>query len=252
MKAKGGRSRFLTRSYARVSILAAVGVVALLVGTAAATPVAAGTTTVTYVAPYSGTEYTVLILEPTGCGLGVSLPVLPLFDLTDGVALESAGATAHSCGSANSTLYVEAAAGVTSGTFTTKAGAHHLTANWDLDLSARLSVTHGSSGSARAEFAVFFEFLLFDRTSGTTMYQNSYPDLYDIITSGTYSHSYPQVSESVYLNATLDKGHSYAFEAVALIVVTVFVKDVSSSASASVNLGSGSKGATLTSVTDEW
>ena len=250
MSARSPESRWRGRSSIGLGISAAVALVVLLVGNAAAAPVTAKKTSVTDEAPYSGSEYTVLIIEPSGCGTGVSLPVLPYFDLSTGIALESVGATAVSCGSANSTVYAESAAGLVSTSFKAKAGTDTVTSSWLLSFSVDLVATHGTgTEAAHAEFAVFLEFELLDVTTNSVIYQSNYPELYDEITTGTYTHTYTDIPETVDIYSSLVKGQMYEYEAVALAAVLVFVTPGSDSASASVTMGSGAEGATLSSLT---
>jgi hypothetical protein len=247
VKAKDASSRGTGRSRAAAWVAAAVGLVVLLVGSASAAPVSSTVLAVVHSAPYTGTLDDTFVGEPTGCGISANFPVLPFFNLTMGQALESVKASAHSCGAANSTVYLQSAAGFTSTSFTASNGLHHLTSNWVLNFSANLSAIRGTGSQvARAMFAVYLEFELFDRTSGFTFYQSNYPELFG---SGTSSVTYPEVRETVFLNATLVKGHSYEYEVEVLVAVEVFVTNGNSRASASVNLGSGGRNALLTSVT---
>ena len=242
----GSRGRYRTS----LGIGAAVFLVTLLVGGASAAPAPPSVSSVIHHAPYTGTLDDTFIGEPTGCGISANFPVLPFFNLTMGEGLESVKATAHSCGSANSTVYLQSATGFTSTAFTTTTGIHHLTSNWVLNFSASLSAKPGGGGQeARANFAVYLEFELVDKTSSATFYQSNFPELFAIATSGGFSQSYPQVHDTVYLNASLVKGHSYVYEVEALVAVEVFVTHGTSSASATVNMGSGGRGALLPSVT---
>jgi hypothetical protein len=235
--------------FAGTWILAALGIAILLVGTPSATAAVSPAGTSVHTAPYSGAESASFIGEPIGCGGSLSLPVLPYLNMTSGQAFESIQTSAKSCGTTNTTVYLESATGFTSTPFTTSAELHRLSANWMLNFTVKLVAKPGASQSARAQFAVYFEFQLIDRTTETMYYQNNYPELYSIVSSGTYSHTYTSVSESVYLNATLVKGHSYEYVVQALAAVEVFVMHGTSSASASVNMGSAGRNAFLASVT---
>ena len=250
MSARATQTSWRQRTGLGLGISAGVALVVLLVANATAAPVSAKTSTVTDAAPYSGTEYTSLIIQPSGCGTGATLPVLPYFDLDTGIGFESIGATAASCGSENSTVYAESAAGFVSTAFKAKAGTDTLTANWVLNFAVDLVATHGSgTEAAHAEFAVFLDFELIDTTTNSMVYQSNYPELYDLITSGSYVHTYSAIPETVDIYSSLVKGQMYEYEAVAYAAVLVFVTPGANSASATVTMGSGGEEATLSSLT---
>ena len=227
-----------------------LGVVILLVSTAAASAGAATATTVTYKAPYSGAETTLFGGASSGCGISATFPVYPSFNATNGHALESVKLTAHSCGAANSSANIEATAGFTSATFAPTAGFHHLTANWVLKFSVSLAATPGGGAQQATAFYDVYEGLqLEDLTTGTTVFQNYSPFWSLSISTGTYAQSFSKVHLSTYLNTTFVTGNSYRFYTYVTTYPNVFVTTGSSSASASVNLGSGGKDAVLSSVT---
>jgi hypothetical protein len=245
----GARSKWRARAGVGAGVAGTFVLVVLLVGTTSAVPLTTAATASTVGAPYSGTVETGFLGNPLGCGIGADFPVLPFFNLTSGQALASVKATAHSCGSTNASVYLQSNAGFTSASYKTTTGVHHLAAHWLLTFSVSLSAKPGTAGHAvRAQFAVYFQFELFDRTTGLTYYQGNYPEIYDTVTSGTYSHTYTKLSESVFLNATLIKGDSYEFEAQAVIAVESFVGPGTGTASASVTMGSGADQALLSSV----
>lgn len=251
----GNRLGWGRRAAGGLAVAAAIGVALLFIGSAAATPVSAAAASMTDKPPYSGLEASndFGLLSGSGgpiCGVAESFVLAPFFNMTTGHANESVKATAHSCGPGTSWASPEEAAGFDSSNFTTTSGMHHIKATWVIDLSAKLVATPGSpSQSAESYFIVDTQLYLLDLTNASVFDQANYPFLVFSITSGTYSHTYPKVVQTVFLNATLAKGHIYEFGVFVYLDVYASVSPGTSSASASANMGSGGRNAFLSSVT---
>ena len=251
-RGKGVRSRWRGRSLAGAWVAAAVGVVLMFVGSAAAASTAATATPVTYKAPYSGTEFDDLwdYLGGSGgpiCGVAGTFPVLPFFNLTTGYANESVKATAKSCGTGTNFAEPEALAGFESNSITGVSGLRHVKASWVWDFSVKLVAAPSTGSSAEAYFVVGGSIYLYDETNGSIWFSN-FPTVDNFISSGTYSHVYKD-HESMYVNATLNKTHSYDFVVEVWIGLEAEVSPGTSTASAAVNMGSGGRSAFLVSVT---
>ena len=251
---KAGKMEALPKRFGRVSgglgIAAAMVVVLLFVGSAAAAPAISAASTVTYKAPYSGAAYGTINDYSTGCGVAMSAPVLPVMNLTSGYAFESVKASARSCGGQNGTGNVQAVESFFSSTFnaTTK-GLHRWTSEWVANFSVKLKATPGGpTQPAMAGFAVNANFQLIDTTNGSEFFPSTVPIVELYISTGTYSHSYAHLHQVVQLNVTLAKGHTYLFIAEMSIYVYVAVSPGASTASASVNMGSNGRNAFLESV----
>jgi hypothetical protein len=227
-----------------------IGVALLFVGNAAAAPLTNAKYAGTNKAPYSGREYGDVFDDDTGCGTSIAVPVLPIFNLTTGYANESVQETAHSCGSHNASAEVEAEAEFITTSFTVTTGLHHVTINWVADFSVKLAASPGSSGTQAAEggFAEFENAELLDLTNGSAFYSSNVPSVTVYIQSGTYSHVYPHVHQTGYINATLTSAHSYELIVDVVASVYVFATPGSSSASASMNMGSAGRDAVLSSI----
>jgi len=237
-----------------LGLAAAIGVALLFVGSVAAAPVATAAASVTYRAPYSGTEASneFGLLSGSGgpiCGVAEYFPLAPFFYLYAGVANESVKATAQSCGPGTSFASPEAMAGFDSANFTTTSGTHHIKATWNFDLSVKLVATPGSpSQTANAYFFLSTQAYLIDLTNGSLFNQDNSPYFTHEITSGTYSHHFSKIVLSTYVNATLVKTHSYELGVFEYLNVYASVSPGASSAYAFVNMGSGGRSAALVSV----
>ncbi|MGC2035565.1 MAG: hypothetical protein WA761_09010 [Thermoplasmata archaeon] len=199
--------------------------------------------------PYSGTENGYVSDTLSGCEISASTPVLPFFNLTTGHATESAKVAARSCGTANSSAFINLVATYTGRPFTPTAGVSHFKQNWVLDLVSKLMVTPGS-GAPYALFSVDLSFQLADLTQGGTS-SGGTVTLSNEIFSGSYSQGHTGLHRSTYYNVTLNATHSYQFVAQIQISVGVFAPPGSNSASAFVNMGSGGRNAFLASITGE-
>jgi hypothetical protein len=239
---------------ASVGLAAVIGVALLFVGSVAAAPVTTAAASVTYRAPYSGTEDSneFGLLSGTGgpiCGVTESFPLAPFFNLTTGLASESVKATARSCGPGTSFASPEAMAGFVSANFTATSGAHHIKATWFLDLWVKLLATPGSpSQTADASFIITTQLYLIDLTNGSLFNSANSPYFTYGITSGAYSHHYSKIVLPLYLNATLVKTHLYEFGVFEYLNVYASVSPGVNSAYALANMGSGGRDAFLASV----
>ena len=233
-----------------LGIAAVLGVALLFVGSAAASPLSVPKYATTDKAPYSGTEAGFVFLETAGCGTTSAVPVLPSFNLTTGYATESVQETARSCGSHNGSAEVEAEAEFLTASFAVTTGLHRITINWVENFSVKLAATKGSSGTQTAEagFAGFENAELVDLTNGSAVQASNVPEITNYIQSGSYTHVYPRLHETSYINATLSSTHSYELIVDVTASVFVFVTPGASSASASMNLGSAGREAQLASI----
>jgi len=233
-----------------LAIAAVVGVAMLFVGSAAASPLTLAKFAVTDKSPYSGTAYGYLFDAIKGCGTTTSVPVLPFFNLTKGRAIESVAETAHSCSTQNGSAEVEAEAEFVSSPFLVTTGLHHVSINWVANFSVKLAASAGSSGSQAAEggFSEFVDAELVDLTNGSAFYPSINPSTSVYIQSGTFSQAYPHVHQTDYINATLSSTHSYELIVDVTASAYVFVTPGTSTASASLNMGSGGRGASLSSI----
>ncbi len=241
----GGRGRALRWA----SMAGAVTVALLFVGSSAAAPLSTTTASPPTRAPYSGTEFGVFLGESSGCGVSATFPVLPFFNLTTGVANGSVKATAHSCGSANSTVFAFEYDEFESAAFRVPStGAYQLKASWVLSFSTTLKATPGAATElASAEFIVEATVEVLNESSGVFT-DGTAPSETHYITTGTYTHSYAKLHKSAFLNLTLVKGYSYAVVALVQISALAASTPGTSSASAAVNMGSSGKDAVLTAI----
>jgi len=239
-----------TRHHAWIAALA--GLVVLFVGNAAAAPMMVAAADARYSAPYTGQGYGSVNDYSTGCGVAMSAPVLPTFNVTTGRTYESVKSTASSCGTQNGTGNVQAIESYFSLPITIhSSGLHKWISQWVADFSVKLAASPGSpSQEAQAGFSENENFELLDLTNGSAFFPTTVPYVSTYISSGTYSIEYSHLHQSVYLNATLAKGHMYEFVAEIYIYVYVLVTPGTSTASAYVNMGSDGRHAVLESVTD--
>jgi len=233
-----------------LAIAAGLGVALLLLGSVAASPLTVAKYAVTDTSPYSGTEYGLVFDEIKGCGTTTAIPVLPFFNLTTGHATESVQETAHSCGSHNGSAEVEAEAEFITSPFTVTTGLYHLTINWVANFTVKLAATPGSSGTQAAEggFAEIEDAELLDLTNGSAFYASNVPSESVYIQSSTFAHAYPHLHQTGFINATLASTHSYEVIVDVTASVYVFATPGASTASASMNMGSGGRGALLSSI----
>jgi hypothetical protein len=231
-------------------VLAALGVVALLLGTATATPAISTGSAVRYVAPYSGTVTISTQPNPSGCNASAKFPVKPSFNLTTGLASVSEKAAASACPPlADSSSTEGASVGFTSSPFTSKGGFQHLKLALTLDFSAKLVASPGSSTqTVWARFYVIASFTVYDQTTSTTLATNSSQQIEVTIYSGTYAHTYSHAHLFSYVNATLVTSDSYYFVAQIEDITTVYMTPGTSTASASLNMGSGGRSGDIASV----
>ena len=239
--------------YARrgLSAIFAVGLAVLLLGLATAAPMSSDTrlTTQKWTKPFSGTSGALFSNVTSGCGVKISVPVQPFFNLTTGKATASAKATAKSCGSANSSAESTLSMGFQSLEFTvSSSGNYHLKATGVLDFRINLTASSGFLQFAGAAYAAGFGFTyLDDRTNGTVFSPTYSSNVSGQNTRGTEATTI-QVTLTAYLNATLAAHHEYLFALGFYISASAFVTPGSSTASASVNMGKSGMHATLSSV----
>ena len=243
------------RSFGRVGFTTIVAALVLVVvlGTAAAAPLAKPAK-VTYKAPFEGTELGVVGVEQAGCDNGASSSVLPSFNLTTGVARESGKDWAKSCGSSNSTVDVGLIANYYGTSFTTSTGSHNLTATWILHLNVSLAATSTALRQlAYASVSVEVTTLVEDETNGTVYSSGATVAIDHLLGADegalTYAHTFSKVVAAASVVANLVKGHTYDLTAEVEVLLETLSMPGSNSATASANMGTGSYGATLRSVT---
>jgi hypothetical protein len=233
-------------------VVAALALVVVLVGSASGAPALAGAgpVTKTWTAPYTASQFGILIASLGGCS-SVGLQVSPFFNVTSGLAYVSDNASARSCPGTNSTVFWEMDAVLESAAFTTTTGVHHVKASWSLNFVVDLAAHRGkTSQNATASYELAASLELVDLTTDTDVIGNITNALFThTIYTGTYSHTYLKDPVTSYFNGTLSKKDRYAFEAYVFNDLDVSVTPGSSSASASVNLGSAGNDAVLKSVT---
>ena len=228
----------------------AVGLVALLAGGAVAAPAASHPSLVSYGPPYTGTTSAVLFGVVSGCGASGGYPVFPGFNLTTGNATSTQKAASKSCGGASTSSSFAAIISFETLAFTTTAGLHHIKAVWTLRYTVSLAATPGPTGqSASASYSVQLSLYLYDRTNGTTFFQNHTVIVSSAITTGAYTHVFAGLKKTVYLNATLVAGHSYQIQAEISASAATSVSALGSTSSAMLNMGSAGKAGTMTSLT---
>jgi hypothetical protein len=244
-KSRSIQFRWRTRVFRAAPSVVAVAVMVLFVGGATASPVPTSSATALK-APYSGYAVGELTASDGGCGRSLSIPVLPAFNLTTGIANESAATSAHSCGTADSYISVELLAGLESATFTGKGGLQHLKATWVLTLTAKVKDAPGPSPQfVTAGFVVSGLLYIIDLTNGTEWTSSSPSVSYIFTGAGSLSHTYSKVHVTAYLNATLKASHTYSYAVLVATSVGVNLTPGTCAGSASVNMGSGGKSASL-------
>jgi hypothetical protein len=228
----------------------AIGAVALVVGSASGAPTVTSATAVRYTAPYSGEEEGNIFEGFSGCGVAASVPSEPFFNLTTGLGYGKVKETARSCGSTASSTYADVAPELLSSGLPPTSGLHHLRANWKLTFSVNLSANPANATQqASAGLFVVVEIGLLDMTTGKAIYRDVLPTtLEETISSGSFSQTYSNVRESVYLNTTLNGTNQYTFETDFEVGIYLSVSPGSSTASGLVNMSSGLKAADLVSV----
>jgi hypothetical protein len=232
--------------------IAAVAVAIFLIGTAAGAPAPTvrAAASKSWSAPYTnGTQFGILFGSTGGCS-SVGLSVSPFFNTTTGHGFLASNASARSCPGGNSSALWEMDAVLESPVFTTTTGAHHLRVNWSLSFAVNLSAHRGGvhqNASAYYEVGAFVQ--LVNTTTDTDVAGVEYQPIFtDALYSGTYSHAYHKVAVTSYFNATLSKTQHYVWEAYVYCDLFTFVTTGSSSAFASVNVGSGGNTAVVKSV----
>ncbi len=241
----GGRGRALRWA----SMVGAVAVALVFVGSSAAAPLSTTRASPPTRAPFSGTEFGIFTGESSGCGVASTFPVLPFFNLTTGVANGSVKATARSCGSTNSTVFSFEIDEFESAAFRVPStGTYQLKASWVLSFATTLKATSGAvSEYAAAEFIVTATVEVLNVSSGAYTYGTDSSETHSI-TTGTYTHTYVKLHTSAFLNLTLDKADQYNVLTFVEITALADTTPGTSSASALVNMGSSGKDAILTSI----
>lgn len=229
-----------------IAAFAAVAVVAfvLTAASAAATPIAAVST---HKAPYSGEANQIAFWANQGCGTTFSLKKLPELNLTMGTFVGSESASAKTCGSTNGSMFGEIEGSYGAPQFTISAGTYVVATDWLIKDTIDLAAASGAGGITAGSYAVVGAYaLLEDVTNGTTWEFGNASAYYGNSTSAT-SHSY---SYALDFSRTfkLVAGQHYELVTGIYAEVNTFVDGTKSSASASVNLGTSGKKATLSSV----
>jgi hypothetical protein len=241
----GQRGRF-----ASVLAVTSIAVVVLLVGTAAAAPVVARATRITYGPPYSGVAGATTSSTSAGCTTVVNFVVLPFFNLTNGVGKGSVKVAADAClGANNASVLATESTGFAGDSFTiATSGKYHLKVTDAFDYAVSLEANALNGGSAYAAYGVGLGIdYLKDLTNGTSFGGTSTSVVSFSITSGTYNKVLtPHLSG--YLNATLKKGHTYLIGVGFEIEVVAYASIGTSNALASVNMARGGGHSTMLSI----
>jgi hypothetical protein len=227
------------------AVAAATLVVLLLLGaTAAASSVFASTVRT---APYAGAANQDAFWSDQGCNTSFSVSKLPEFSLSKGTFVGREAASATTCGASNSSMFGEIQGSYATSEFTVTNGSYAVAADWAIKDSISLAATSGAGGITAGSYAIVGAYAeLEDVTNGTTWVFGDASTFYLNSTSpSTHSHSY-----ALGFNTTLHLVAGQHYELVTGIYaeVNTFVNGAKSSATASVNLGSSGKKATLTSV----
>ncbi len=229
------------------ALAAAMGAV-LLVGSAAGAPtVTPGTTTGP---PYPGAPFSVFDWAAVGC-VSLKDPVLPNFNGTTGHARVSVSTTTRGCDATNGTSVLVVAPAYQSDPVTQGTGHHNLTGDWTFNFAVNLTVHRASSSqNASAMFQVAVGFNVDDETTGGIL-GGPYSDwvVNHTITHGSWAHSYRNVHATTYINSTYNSTHVYRIYVIVEVIEETSVGPGTSTASVSVNMGTGGRSAFLSSVT---
>ncbi len=238
------------RPVSRYGVAAAVAVaaVALMVGSASASPSALAATT-KYTAPYTGESYSGLELDQQGCGQTATASVLPFLNLTSGKVTADAKTTSKSCGTTNSTVEIILYSDYESASFTGTAGSHNLTAIYSLSLKVNLTAKPGGTGQvAYGYIAVAVGTSIFDETNQTTFSSDNGFQIEAYEESGSYLHTYSALKAESWVEAKLVKSHSYVLGVDLVIYLFSGVTPGTSKASATLTMAGGKDAATLKSI----
>ena len=254
-RSDGDRSR-LGKRHAR-SVTYGSGVAAVLLGLmvlvsplATATPVPAKSVTLT--APYVAQSQAYGFLDGSGCGYTVAFPVAPVFNVTNGVFSGSVKLTEKSCGSDENYAEVELAAYFVGGqSFQVKSnGTYSATVHWTLKYSVSLAGHSGGSGQfGDSGTTVSVSAYLEDTTNETEVLIGGASEQYANSSSPT-THSYTEKLTVTDSTLELVAGHMYFISPNISVYVDTEVSAGKSSASVSVNMGSGGESGTLTSIVE--
>jgi hypothetical protein len=224
----------------------AITIVVLLLAPATASPVRT-LTKFTRTAPYLGNESAAMSGVPHGCGNSISFTP-PFFNVTSGKATEQEKSSSVPCAGQNSsTIFIEYA-GLQTLSFTVTSGKYTIKANWVASFSVKLHVASGTS--TLAPFASYYEWIVAQvfAANGTVYYPSHYSELTKTVTgSGSYSHSYKNVTQSAFVNATLTSGQTYYLMLWIATQVGTWATPGTSSTSASVSMSTATDYATLRS-----
>jgi hypothetical protein len=177
--------------------------------------------------------------------------VPPTFNATTGVGHLSSNGSARSCPGANSSLLWEMNDVLEGPSFPSATGVPDLKASWGLNFAVALAAHRGTAPqNATASYEVEIILPLINRTSNQNLAGTTTSVLHAHgIYAGTDSHTYRKVPVRTEFNTTLSKKAHYAFEAYVYSEISLFASPGSSSASASVNMGSAGNEVVLRSVT---
>lgn len=238
------QSAGIRRALGGAAVVATIVFVVGLLGTAGAAPtsVATNVTPVKYSAPYSGTTGATMNTEAFGCSAVLHFPVQPTFKLSTGQGRASVKADASSCGSTNTSSDAILGYGFLGNAFSpASSGKYHLTVTGKLTFSVSLAASAGSATqSAVAGYSVAVGFDYLQDVTNSTVYTASHNSgVGSEIVSGTYAHSFVNLTLESYLNVTLLSNQSYRFGVGFQVTVYAFATPGTSSASAAVNMATG-------------
>ncbi len=205
--------------------------------------------------PYTGTPQVGTFMSTSGCGGTLAVPSWPNFNLTTGLGIESANATANHCPDLSGTdsAGILSYLGYNGSAFTqTKTGSHSVIAQLSFSWKAVTKAKAGSSTqSADASISVYAIVELVDQTNQTTPATGLVFVLSMYVTSGSTTSSKTGVLFNATSNsAKLVKNHHYSIEVIVYVDVSASVTAVGkSTASAGLNLATGGDDFKLVSVT---
>lgn len=231
----------------------ALAVTAVFLAPAVAGAPHPGTVT-TYRAPYAGYALTASAISKIGCGAHASTPGVPSFLVSSGKATGVDQASAKVCGSPHSFTRgaVNTSEGLFGGNWTVSAsGVHHMTVHWSLTWVTNLSAVAGNATQlavAQASISVSAE--VSDATSGAVFLSSNHWSQSNMTAHGFLNWSRAAQKVVLFVNGSLQTGHTYYFVTFVTVSVAAFVSQPGTSmASARVDMGSGGNHASLLSMT---
>jgi hypothetical protein len=195
----------------------------------------------------------VLLVIPTGCGNTETLPGVPFFDLSSGVAVTWVNGSSKPCAGVNSTRTLFGTAGVSAPSFTPSSHTtYRFTANWVVTFSAVLKVNPGTAPEPSFASLVVYSESELSNSNGTSVIERISAGIGDVISSGSYSHTFQRIDIPVYLNHTFSQstGRTWTFATFLSFQISTVAAPGSVSALGAVNIAAGGKECRLLSYTE--